>query len=196
MKGNASTSLMKTLISKKPTNGIASNTSSLLVSKNQSHTPTGTPISPTSTNNSEAITSMSPTSKLSQKQLVKNTNLEPLNVVQYPNSDSLLSISVNSGQASSPSSNSPIGTKFALTMLGLTNNTNKSDQNLFQRTQRDNSSKCVTQEDGSSDNLSQVIKNGMFFFLEIFHSISTWLYLFPLINPFRLKKTVNKLKSK
>jgi hypothetical protein len=164
MKGNASTSLMKTLISKKPTNGITSNTSSLLVSKNQSHTSTGTPISPTSANNSEAINSMSPTSKLSQKQLVKNSNLEPLNIVHHSNSDSLLSISVNSGQASSPSSNSPIGTKFALTMLGLTNNTNKSDQNIFQRTQRENSSKCVTQDDGSSDNLSQVIKNGIYFF--------------------------------
>ena len=180
MKGNASTSLMKTLISKKPMNGITSGASSLLISKNQSVTPATMPISPTSTNQFEAITSISPTSKLTQKQSIKNgnsnlnlnlTNVEPLNILQQQNSDSLLSISVNNSQtsSSSPSSNSPIGTRFALTMLGLTNNANKSDQNLFQRTQRlsDNSSKGMTQEDVSSDNLCQVIKNGNFCFMTL-----------------------------
>ncbi len=184
MKGNASTSLMKTLISKKPSNGITSSGSSLLISKNQSSlssTPppqptasatTPTPISPTSSSSIagqfETLTSLSPTSKHNhQKQLNKNlilSNLEPLNLLQQ-NSDSLLSISVSNSQTtsgSSPSSNSPIGTRFALTMLGLTNNVNKSDSNLFQRTQRhpDNSSKCINQEDILSDDLSQSIKSG------------------------------------
>ena len=188
MKGNASTSLMKTLISKKPSNGITSSGSSLLISKNQSSLsstpppppppPTAsattpiTPISPTSSSSSvgqfETLTSLSPTSKhIHQKQLNKNlilSNLEPLNLIPQ-NSDSLLSISVSNSQTtsgSSPSSNSPIGTRFALTMLGLTNNVNKSDSNLFQRTQRqpDNSSKCINQEDVLSDDLSQSIKSG------------------------------------
>ena len=141
MKGNASTSLMKTLISKKPSNGIVSG-SSLLISKNQQQS--NSPVSPTN----EKAVNLSPTSltKLSQKTGKSGTSLtfEASNVQQQNNantssqsvsnsesSPSLLSISVNNQIPST--SCSPIGTRFAFTMLGLTANTNKSDQNLFQK---------------------------------------------------------------
>ena len=183
MKGNASTSLMKTLISKKPSNC----GSNLLISKNQQHQQqqqSNTPLSPTnelssSCNTSPNALTTSTSSKIHQKssgsktpsqsnyeqqQATSNTTPTSLlhqSISSSSNSDSspskLLSISTNSNQGS-PSSSSPMGTRFAITMLGLTGNPNKSDQNLFQKLPRQSEMGiCKNHEEF---NTSQTSKSG------------------------------------
>ena len=186
MKGNASTSLMKTLISKKPSNGLQTG-SNLLISSSSTKS-ANTPASPVGQAQFDTVFNISPannsttalasnsssssssTPKNSSHKTVKHltgsnassktsSSLDELNInVHQQQTSSSASPSSSSSSSSSQqpnmaltttsNSSSPIGTKFALTMLGLTTNTNKLDPNLFQRRLVDK------KEDGSGGSIT------------------------------------------
>lgn len=104
MKGNASTSLMKTLISKKPSSGKPS--------------AANTPISPTQ-NQLDPLFNSSSNSNSTSKQTQKGKNGHTNTQLSFDENQKpqLLSPTLNR------QTSSPIGTKFALTMLGLTPST-------------------------------------------------------------------------
>ena len=173
MKGNASTSLMKTLISKKPSNGLQTG-SNLLISSSSTKS-ANTPASPVGQAQFDTVFNISPTnnsttalasnSSSSSSSTPKNSSHKTVKHLTGSNassktSSSLDELNINVHQSSSSSqqpnmaltttsnSSSPIGTKFALTMLGLTTNTNKLDPNLFQRRLVDK------KEDGSGGSIT------------------------------------------
>ena len=161
MKGNASTSLMKTLISKKPSNPSSGKPSA-----------SNTPISPTQTQ-LETLFNSSNTNN-STKQLQKGKNGQTNNQTAFDEFNNqkqppLLSPTLNR------QTSSPIGTKFALTMLGLTPNAT-----LHQKVQSLNEcSKSI--DEGFMPQVDEIslYNNGNynFFFLCFMYSAGNFFYI-------------------